>query len=128
MKHWILILNLMVAVGLNVGCKSVYAPIKTMAEVGLEVRWAYAELYVDGLVPPPAHAKALQADEEYLRAQRALRVLLEEGAAVGAEPDVTAALLRAKEALVPIIEIVGEYVSANRARQLRTDLNQAKAQ
>lgn len=126
MRYWILVLNIVAALALNVGCKSPYAPIKTLAEVGLEIRTAYADAYVSGIVPSNVHERAMRADAEYLRAQRALRVALQEAKAIGAEPDTVSALLRAKESLVPIIEIVGEYVSAHRAKQLQADLNNAK--
>ena len=128
MKVWLTLLNLIVAAALWTGCKSPYTPIKTLAEVGLEARTTYAAAYVRGVIPPEVHVKAMRADEEYLKAQRALRVVLEEAAAVGAQPDTTAALRRAKEALVPLLEVITLYVSKPQGARLQTELTTAKAE
>lgn len=115
---------------LAAGCSTFYGGVVTVTKFADILRAEYARVYVTGVIPADIDAKAEAADEAYRAALGALEIALVEHDALKtgeSKLNVMRALAKTKEALTPILEIIGKHVGDGKYSKLATQLSTAIA-
>lgn len=129
MNRWLL--SMIAAVMcLSAACSTFYGGVVTITKFADILRAEYARVYVTGVIPADIDARAEAADEAYVAALGSLEIALVEYETLKtpeAKLNVMRALAKTKEALTPILEIIGKHVGDGKYSKLATQLSTAIA-